>query len=328
MCIRDRISTNCGSSWIQLYYAEAGALATSATGSTPWAPGLATDWLLHDIDISAYDGQQVVIRFTAVNDYGDRLYLDNIQVVNSGMRLALKMMLEGAYETNIGSMRDDLRIAALIPALQPYTAPEFVHVGGGGETIQAGVQSITGNNAIVDWVFIELRSEGSPTTVVATRAALLQSDGDVVAEDGISPVSFNAPTGNYFIVARHRNHLGCMTAAAIPFTTGTASVDLTNPLTLTYGTEAQKEVNGVRVLWLGNVVHDLVIKYTGTVNDRDVILTKIGGVVPTNTVNGYHSEDCNMDGVVRYTGTNNDRDPILTNIGGVVPTNVRIQQLP
>ena len=207
-------------------------------------------------------------------------------------------------------------------------SPEFVHVGGGGETIQAGVQSITGNNAIVDWVFIELRSEGSPTTVVATRSALLQSDGDVVAEDGISPVSFNAPTGNYFIVARHRNHLGCMTAAAIPFTTGTASVDLTNPLTLTYGTEAQKEVNGVRVLWLGNVVHDLVIKYTGTVNDRDVILTKIGGVVPTNTVNGYHSEDCNMDGVVRYTGTNNDRDPILTNIGGVVPTNVRIQQLP
>ncbi|MBK7297855.1 MAG: PKD domain-containing protein [Flavobacteriales bacterium] len=326
--LRVEISTNCGSSWIQLYYAEAGALATSATGSTPWAPGLATDWLLHDIDISAYDGQQVVIRFTAVNDYGDRLYLDNIQVVNSGMRLALKMMLEGAYETNIGSMRDDLRIAALIPALQPYTAPEFVHVGGGGETIQAGVQSITGNNAIVDWVFIELRSEGSPTTVVATRSALLQSDGDVVAEDGISPVSFNAPTGNYFIVARHRNHLGCMTAAAIPFTTGTASVDLTNPLTLTYGTEAQKEVNGVRVLWLGNVVHDLVIKYTGTVNDRDVILTKIGGVVPTNTVNGYHSEDCNMDGVVRYTGTNNDRDPILTNIGGVVPTNVRIQQLP
>lgn len=326
--LRVEISTNCGSSWTQLYYTEAGALATSTTGSSPWAPGLATDWLLHDIDISAYDGQQVVIRFTAVNDYGDRLYLDNIQVVNSGMRLALKMVLEGAYDTNIGSMRDDLRAASLIPAVQPYGAPEFVHVGSGGETIQSGVLSVTGNNAIVDWVFIELRSEGSPTTVGATRSALLQRDGDVVAVDGVSPISFNAPAGNYFVVARHRNHLGCMTEGAVSFSTGTATVDLTNPTTFTYGTNARKEVNGVYALWLGNVVHDNLIKYTGSVNDRDVILEKIGGVVPTNTVSGYHPEDCNMDGVVRYTGTNNDRDPILTNIGGVVPTNVRIQQLP
>ena len=28
-----------------------------------------------------------------------------------------------------------------------------------------------------------------------------------------------------------------------------------------------------------------------------------------------------MDGPVKYTGAGNDRDPILTNIGGVVPTN-------
>jgi len=35
-----------------------------------------------------------------------------------------------------------------------------------------------------------------------------------------------------------------------------------------------------------------------------------------------------MDGLVKYTGAGNDRDPILTNIGGVVPTNTRPQQLP
>jgi hypothetical protein len=36
----------------------------------------------------------------------------------------------------------------------------------------------------------------------------------------------------------------------------------------------------------------------------------------------------NLDGIVRYTGAGNDRDPILSNIGGAIPTNVRIQQLP
>jgi hypothetical protein len=31
---------------------------------------------------------------------------------------------------------------------------------------------------------------------------------------------------------------------------------------------------------------------------------------------------------VKYTGSANDRDLILQNIGGVVPTNTRVQQLP
>ena len=68
--------------------------------------------------------------------------------------------------------------------------------------------------------------------------------------------------------------------------------------------------------------------YTGQGNDRDPILTLIGGVVPTNTTAGYYLEDVNMDGVARYTGTNNDRDIILENIGGTVPTNSRAEQLP
>ena len=88
------ISSNCGQSWTQLYYAEALALGTTTTGSSPWAPTAANQWLLHDIDISAYDGQSVVIRFTGVNDYGDRLYLDNLEVVNNGLRIALKLMLD------------------------------------------------------------------------------------------------------------------------------------------------------------------------------------------------------------------------------------------
>ena len=70
------------------------------------------------------------------------------------------------------------------------------------------------------------------------------------------------------------------------------------------------------------------MKYTGPGNDRDLILSKIGGVVPTNTVTGYFPEDVNLSGVVQYTGPGNDRDIILENIGGVVPTNTRIEQLP
>jgi hypothetical protein len=323
------ISTNCGANWTQLYYQEALALGTSTTGTSPWAPTAANQWLLHDIDLSAYDGKSVVIRFTGVNDYGDRLYLDNISVTNSGMRLALKLMLEGAFDSGTGRMRDDLRTATLIPNNEPYTAAGYPQVSdGGGEAMQTGVTVTTGDNAVVDWVQVELRNSATPATIVATRPALVQRDGDVVAEDGISPISLLAPAGNYHVAVRHRNHLGVMTASPMALSTATTAVDFTSPATSTYGTQAQKTIGAVNVLWLGNVVRDGTVKYTGANNDRDPILVRVGSAVPTTVVNGYYPEDCTLDGQVRYTGAGNDRDPILVNVGSSVPTNVRIEQLP
>ena len=81
-------------------------------------------------------------------------------------------------------------------------------------------------------------------------------------------------------------------------------------------------------LWSGNTLWDNELKYTGSNNDRDPVLVRIGGTVPTNTVLGYYRDDVNLDGVVKYTGSDNDRDPILVNIGGTVPTQVRTEQLP
>ena len=81
-------------------------------------------------------------------------------------------------------------------------------------------------------------------------------------------------------------------------------------------------------LWMGNSLQDGTLKYTGISNDRDPIISVIGGVVPTNVVTGYYREDCDLDGAVKYAGFQNDRDPILNNIGGLVPTALRIEQLP
>jgi hypothetical protein len=35
-----------------------------------------------------------------------------------------------------------------------------------------------------------------------------------------------------------------------------------------------------------------------------------------------------MDGIVKYTGVSNDRDAVLTIIGGTIPTTTKPQQLP
>ncbi|MCB0794323.1 MAG: hypothetical protein KDB88_06265, partial [Flavobacteriales bacterium] len=95
-----------------------------------------------------------------------------------------------------------------------------------------------------------------------------------------------------------------------------------------FGTDARALQAGAALLWTGNVVTDGQVKYAGPNNDRDPVLQRVGGSVPTNVVNGYWPEDVTLDAVVKYSGLNNDRDPILQNVGGSVPTAVRMEQLP
>lgn len=156
----------------------------------------------------------------------------------------------------------------------------------------------------------------------------MQRDGDVVATDGVSAVKLIALPGSYHVAVRHRNHLGCMTASTLALTATTTTIDFRLGSTATYGTNARKVIGARSVLWAGNSLNDNLLKYTGAGNDRDPILSAIGGTVPTNTLNGYRAEDLNMNGQVKYTGSANDRDIVLVNIGGSVPTNTRTEQLP
>lgn len=245
------------------------------------------------------------------------------------VRVAAKAWLEGCYVQAATQMHDSLRVHALLPTAEPYTALGFAQSGGGGgESIAPALLTTSGADAIVDWVRLELRASGSPGTVVATRQALLQRDGDIVDTDGVSPVTFAVAAGNYFVVVRHRNHLGCMSAAALALSSTATVVDFRSAATATYGTNARKTIGGAMALWMGNVVNDGSLRYTGASNDRDPILVRIGGLVPTAVANGYYVEDSNMDGQVRYTGTANDRDPLFVNVGGLVPTATRAEQLP
>ncbi|MBK7296080.1 MAG: proprotein convertase P-domain-containing protein [Flavobacteriales bacterium] len=307
---------------------------TGANGAVGVTCPMTALFVIPENALSAFNGEVIQGNWTlsiqdvATQDQGTLNSWCLIPTLNSasGVQLAINMFLEGPYDSGSGFMNDDIRAAGLLPLVQPYSGYPFI--GGGGETIAPAVRNVTGPDAIVDWVVIELRSAGNSSTVVASRAALVQRDGDVVDLNGTSDITMNVATGSYFVAVRHRNHLGVMATPAIALSSSAATIDFTNSATGVYGTEARKSVGGKVVLWAGDVTFNGVLQYTNTGNDRDRILLEIGGAVPTNTVAGYAPEDVNMNGEVRYTGTNNDRDIILQNIGGIVPTNTRIEQLP
>lgn len=261
------------------------------------------------------------------------LFIPNGPMKTSCVRavpLDITMILEGAYDPITQLMTDYLRVQGLLPLTEPYTALGFDMPDSGGESTSQAVLNVTGSDAIVDWVLVELRDSDDPSQIISTRVGLLQRSGKVVGMDGISDIEFIVNRPDYKIAVRHRNHLGVMLANEVQF--GTAFnpviVDLTDQTTTTYGFNALKMKGNKYCLWAGNAKVDDVLKYAGVGNDRDAILSGIGGIIPTAVVLAYSVLDVNLDGAIKYAGTNNDRDVVLVNIGGNMPTATKVEQLP
>jgi uncharacterized repeat protein (TIGR01451 family) len=222
-------------------------------------------------------------------------------------------------------MRDDLRVKNLIPRKSPYVSWNPITQA---DTITSNtVLVVTGQDAIVDWVFVELRDADDSTVVVDSRSALLQRDGDIVEVDGTSPITFNTvvPT-NYFVVVRHRNHLGVMSKTAIPLTQVVSTIDFRSVATPTYVLandpihQSQVDVVQGKALWAGNALYDSQVIYQGTDNDVNVVYQQVIAaagnpfLLPFYILPGYHTGDINMDGEVIFQGTTNDLEYIYQNV--------------
>lgn len=248
-----------------------------------------------------------------------------------GVTLNLKVMLQGAlFGVSDGLMRDNLRQLGHIPLNQPYSSAlnaRFTHVNGGGNevTTQAVLDANAGTgNAIVDWVFVEMRDAANSQTVIRTVSALVQRDGDVVAADG-GPLNVEGLPGSFYVSVKHRNHFGALAsqlltvandAVTLDFTTLTdANIYATTGYT---GQEAMATVGSIRALYSGNANFDTQVKYDGAANDRQVAAGQVLSYPDNNAqilnfanATGYFSGDVNMDGKVLYDGANNDRQLIL-----------------
>jgi len=225
------------------------------------------------------------------------------------VKLDTEVILGACYESGTGLMRDDLRSLGLIPTTEPYTALGYNHIIGGGESIAPTVLSITGPDAIVDWVVLELRDKNIPTSIVETQSALLKRNGEIVDVDGNSSVTFSSTADQYYIAIRHRNHLGIMSASPISFSGPSSFLNFTAGNT--FGSNAQSGATPF-LMWPGDGNMDGQVVYQGSSSD----LLPITSAVYTNPANtnfqatfpylSYASGDYNMDGSVIYQGSGSD----------------------
>lgn len=239
------------------------------------------------------------------------------------IKLAIKVILQGAAlnpnegENNL--MRDDLRLNNLLPTTSPY---------GDGISCEASVFNTGGTDGtgsttddIVDWIFVELRQSNNASTIVTSKSALLQRDGDVVDIDGVSPLVIPYEPGDYYVTVKHRNHLGVMTANSTSLSQVTRNANFQNNGFNTFGSNARVQLgNGKMALWYGDVNGNGSSKFSGANNDsnriKDRILSdpfNILGLL-TFSSSGYLNEDVDLNGTVRFSGAQNDTNLIKDNV--------------
>jgi uncharacterized protein YjdB len=290
-------------------------------------------------------------------------------LVSGHMTLNIRAYLEGALMNNNNAktpdgrplMRDNLRNNPFnnqnyIPVTDPYSIPtnnfdissNFEHKGCGTLTVfktildPENVFSVSGQNAIVDWIFVELRSKNNPGLILATRSGLLQRDGDITDLDGISGLSFpGVAEDSVIVVLKHRNHLGLMSLKMpvdkiIDLTSNTTPVfnygNTYNALYDFSGLSANQEIApGYRAMWAGDFDGDGKIKFSNPNDDGNILYYELL-TYPENTTYlanydfayGYYQGDFDLNGKVKFDNPNDDRNYLLIQLL-VYPLNVSIQ---
>ena len=171
------------------------------------------------------------------------------------------------------------------------------------DTTDNTVLGRAGDNAIVEWVRLELRDKNNPAVILHTRSGLVQRDGDIVGADGTSPVFFTGVANdNYYVAIRHRNHLGFRTNAAIALAENTYAPNFTNSISSVYGTVPTPlrlidAANNIYAMYSADANGD------GTVNsvDRNAHWRPQNGGIYNY---GTSTADFNLDGAVNAVDRN------------------------
>lgn len=104
------VSTDCGATWNSVYSKSGSTLSTRTATTSFYIPN-SGDWRTDVVDISSYDGTaELMIRFTGTSNYGNNLYVDNIQFRNNTYVSLDENNLAGGFKFYPNPAEDQLQL--------------------------------------------------------------------------------------------------------------------------------------------------------------------------------------------------------------------------
>lgn len=78
-----KVSTDCGNTWASVYDKSGSTLSTAAATTSDFSPA-ATEWRKETVSLNAYTGQpNVMIMFVTTSNFGNNIYIDDINMMNT-----------------------------------------------------------------------------------------------------------------------------------------------------------------------------------------------------------------------------------------------------
>ncbi len=129
-------------------------------------------------------------------------------------RFEITVNLQGAYNSVASNLDDQLRTLSNFPVIEPYTALGYTVNENASACLNPLLLTAVSPSAesMIDYIYVELRSD--LTTFVTSKVGLLRKNGSIANLDG-TPFTICVNSGDYYVVLKHRNHLGTMSAEAI-----------------------------------------------------------------------------------------------------------------
>ena len=82
--LRVDVSTDCGATFVPSgYYKESPQLTTVPGASGCFTPASASDWRRDSVDLLAFAGNTMILKFVNIGGYGNYLYIDNVNIMEN-----------------------------------------------------------------------------------------------------------------------------------------------------------------------------------------------------------------------------------------------------
>lgn len=82
------VSSDCGATWLNLYYKEGEDLKTLEPANTLFTPASSSQWRKEQVDLTGFGtANKLIIKFKATSNYGNNLYVDNINLGTVGVEV-------------------------------------------------------------------------------------------------------------------------------------------------------------------------------------------------------------------------------------------------
>ena len=206
------------------------------------------------------------------------------------------VLLQAPYDVTTGFMSTDLRTADLLPLQQPFNRPPWNYAG-----TESVTQASDFPSTMTDWALLEVRDPLDNHQIIEQKAAFLLQDGTLldtawVHDHSLDAVHFYqiAPSADYFLSVKTRNHLAVLSADAVTLPNAT-SYDFTLPAQVSGGMAQLADLgNGIYGLLSGDFNADGII----TIADFNVYSTQ------ASLLNIYVPGDLNMDKTVSVVDYN------------------------